>query len=74
MLALHAEQQYIDTLSRQLGIPYSLKEHDRATSTCHEKAELLGWPAERVVKQGSGEIPGNRDPFINMLKLKLNRS
>jgi len=50
MLALHAEQQYIDTLSRQLGIPYSLKEHDRATSTCHEKAELLGWPAERVVK------------------------
>jgi prolyl-tRNA editing enzyme YbaK/EbsC (Cys-tRNA(Pro) deacylase) len=50
MIALHEEQRYIDELSRKLGFSYCLREHESATSTCHEKASLLGWPVDRVVK------------------------
>ena len=50
MIQLHPEQQYVDDIAKRLGIEYSIRKHDKATVTCTEKAELLGWNVERVVK------------------------
>ena len=50
MIKLHPEQQYVDDIARKLGIEYTVLKHDRATVTCAEKAGLLGWNVERVVK------------------------
>lgn len=41
---------YVPTLAKEFGIQPTIIQHPRATSTCYEKAELLGWQAQRVVK------------------------
>ncbi len=45
-----SEQRYVFELAQILGISVRLVSHRRTTSTCQEKASLLGWPFERVVK------------------------
>jgi hypothetical protein len=49
-MPLHQEQVYVTDIARAKGIPLSVERHAYATSTCKEKAELLGWAQERVVK------------------------
>ena len=44
------EQLYVFEIAQRLGIPLRLVSHRIATSTCQEKACLLGWPVEHVVK------------------------
>ncbi|MET3498326.1 hypothetical protein [Variovorax boronicumulans] len=47
---LHPEQGYVTAACRALGIGISAWRHPQATSTCVEKADLLGWPQHRIVK------------------------
>lgn len=47
---LHKEQAYIQEHAKRLGIPYYLVKHDTPTTTCEEKAQLLGWGPERIVR------------------------
>jgi prolyl-tRNA editing enzyme YbaK/EbsC (Cys-tRNA(Pro) deacylase) len=47
---LHPEQDYVFDLANALGIEVKLVKHDKATKTCYEKAGILGWSPERVVK------------------------
>lgn len=47
---LHPEQRYVTDIARERGIDLKLLRHQRETTTCAEKAELLGWPVSRVVK------------------------
>jgi hypothetical protein len=46
----HHEQRYFFEVSAALKVPHRVVRHDRATSTCGEKAALLGWDVERMVK------------------------
>ena len=46
----HLGQQYIKHLSKELSIETKLVSHQRATNTCYQKAELLGWQPNRIVK------------------------
>ncbi|MCL5018197.1 MAG: hypothetical protein M1416_00305 [Candidatus Pacearchaeota archaeon] len=48
--ALNGRQFYVAELSEKFGIEIRAVRHDVATDTCFEKAELLGWPADRIVK------------------------
>ena len=50
MYDLMKEQKYAIDLADKLGVPYSLKIHEVPTQTCKDKAELLNWPLERMVK------------------------
>jgi len=47
---LHPSQQYVLDASVALGVDVIACRHSKATSTCAEKARILGWPANRVVK------------------------
>lgn len=47
---LHPEQKYVAEAAKSLGIDVRAVRHPNATDTCYEKAELIGWPAERIVK------------------------
>ena len=47
---LHPEQHYVAEACRVLGIEAVACRHAAATSTCAEKAQLLGWPPHRIVK------------------------
>lgn len=47
---LHGGQHYLIEGAAALGHVAHLRWHPIATSTCSEKAQLLGWPLERVVK------------------------
>ena len=47
---LHPEQHYVGEACRVLGIEAVACRHAAATSTCAEKAQLLGWPPHRIVK------------------------
>jgi prolyl-tRNA editing enzyme YbaK/EbsC (Cys-tRNA(Pro) deacylase) len=42
--------EYVSALAKEFGISPIIIQHPRATSTCYEKAELLGWQPQRVVK------------------------
>ncbi len=48
--ALSGRQQYVIDGARALGVDVRAVRHDVATSTCFEKAGILGWTPERVVK------------------------
>ncbi|MBD3164774.1 hypothetical protein GF323_06250 [Candidatus Woesearchaeota archaeon] len=43
-------QEYVADATVALGVEVIAVEHDKATNTCHEKAAILGWDAEQVVK------------------------
>jgi prolyl-tRNA editing enzyme YbaK/EbsC (Cys-tRNA(Pro) deacylase) len=47
---LHPGQDYVFDLADALGIETKIVKHDKATKTCYEKAEILGWSPDRVVK------------------------
>jgi hypothetical protein len=47
---MHDEQGYVFELAKQLGIDVRNGLPPIATDTCDEKAELLGWEPEQVVK------------------------
>jgi len=47
---LNEGQFYVAELSRKFGIDIKAVKHNLATDTCFEKAGILGWPAERIVK------------------------
>jgi len=47
---LNAGQFYVAELSEKLGIEIKAVKHEIATNTCFEKADLLGWEPERIVK------------------------
>ncbi|MCK9595678.1 hypothetical protein M0R19_00645 [Candidatus Pacearchaeota archaeon] len=47
---LQPKQKYVQELSSKIRIDIKAVEHEIATNTCFEKAELINWPAERVVK------------------------
>lgn len=49
-MVLHEQQAYVLKIAADRGIALQIKEFEYATNTCFEKAELLGWPATRVVK------------------------
>ncbi|MFH1787481.1 MAG: hypothetical protein ABH811_01690 [archaeon] len=48
--ALCEGQDYVVGISNKLGLEVKAVKHEKFTNTCFEKAELLNWPAERVVK------------------------
>ncbi len=48
--SLHPQQDYIFELASVLGYEPKVVTHDTATKTCYEKADLLGWDPEQVVK------------------------
>lgn len=48
--ALQKGQDYVAGLSEKLGIDIKAFRHDIETDTCFEKAKLLGWNPEQVVK------------------------
>lgn len=50
MIKLHPELQYVKDIGQRLSIDSKIVVHDRATITCAEKAQLLGWDVGRVVK------------------------
>lgn len=41
---------YVPRIALAKGIPIHMARHSIATDTCYEKAELLGWDPERIVK------------------------
>ena len=47
---LDESQFYVAELSEKLGINVRAVEHEIATDTCFEKARLLNWNPERIVK------------------------
>jgi len=47
---LQKGQDYVAELSEKLGINVRAFRHEIETDTCFEKAKLLGWSPERVVK------------------------
>lgn len=46
---LHQEQKYVVERARSTDVVRAVR-HSIATSTCYEKAEILGWSADRIVK------------------------
>jgi hypothetical protein len=48
--ALHAEQSYVFETASKLGLDARLVGHDIETKTCTEKAQILNWDVDRVVK------------------------
>ena len=50
LVRLHEEQAYVTKLARQFGLVAELQHHNEVTNTCYEKAKLLGWDPERVIK------------------------
>jgi len=59
---LQAGQIYVAELSEELGLDVKVVKHNIATNTCFEKADLLGWESNRVVKAiffgGEGNLYG----------------
>ena len=47
---LQVEQKYVKDISSKFGIDYEIVKHEMPTDTCFEKARLLNWPNDRVVK------------------------
>jgi len=47
---LHEKQKYVADISEKLGIDVLAVKHDVFTDTCFEKAGLLNWDAEKIVK------------------------
>ena len=47
---LHEKQKYVADISEKLGIDVLAVKHDVFTDTCFEKADILGWNPENVVK------------------------
>jgi hypothetical protein len=47
---LNAKQYYVVELSKKLGIEIKSVKHKEVTSTCFEKAGILGWEPERIIK------------------------
>lgn len=47
---LQSEQMYVNRAKEDLDIPVTAVLHNNATNTCHEKARILGWGPEKVVK------------------------
>jgi prolyl-tRNA editing enzyme YbaK/EbsC (Cys-tRNA(Pro) deacylase) len=47
---MNKEQSYVTEIAKTLGIDISFHGHSKATDTCFEKAELLNWSSERVIK------------------------
>ena len=50
MVSLHPEQQYVWDISESLDITPILMYHQTPTNTCFEKADLLNWHSEQVIK------------------------
>lgn len=47
---LQPGQKYVQEIAERLEIKVKAVQHERATDTCFEKADLLGWNPERVIK------------------------
>lgn len=47
---LHEKQKYVIDISDELGIDVKAVRHNKFTNSCFEKADLLDWPANRIVK------------------------
>ncbi len=47
---MHPEQEYVVRIAEAQGITHKVICHKIATITCKEKADLLGWPVDRVIK------------------------
>ncbi len=56
---------YVKEIAQESEIELEITTHKRATSTCHEKADLLGWAYERVIKALYGIVWD--DPVIFVL-------
>jgi prolyl-tRNA editing enzyme YbaK/EbsC (Cys-tRNA(Pro) deacylase) len=50
MFTLNPEQQYVFQIAKELDLAVTLHRHPIPTRTCIEKASLLGWESDRVVK------------------------
>lgn len=50
VFGLDKEQQYLFTIAEKLRIPLTVIQHNTPTSTCQEKAAILGWALERMIK------------------------
>ncbi len=48
--ALQEGQEYVAELGEEFGIDIKAMKHDIATDTCFEKADLVGWSVDRIVK------------------------
>ncbi|MCK4647740.1 hypothetical protein KAT24_02315 [Candidatus Pacearchaeota archaeon] len=47
---LDDEQSYVTKIASELNVDVKAVHHDIVTNTCFEKADLLGWSPEKVVK------------------------
>jgi prolyl-tRNA editing enzyme YbaK/EbsC (Cys-tRNA(Pro) deacylase) len=47
---LHKKQEYVKLISNELGFEITGLEHKISTDTCFEKAKLLGWKTNRIIK------------------------
>jgi hypothetical protein len=47
---MHEQQHYIYPIADKLGIEVTLHQHSIETTTCKEKAKLIGFPVDRVIK------------------------
>jgi hypothetical protein len=60
--ALNERQFYVAELGEKLGIEIKAVKHEISTDTCFEKADLLGWSVNRVIKAvffgGGGKLYG----------------
>ena len=50
MIALHFDQEYVEDIARERGISLEMLYYFEPTSTCQEKASLLAWSAQRIIK------------------------
>ncbi len=60
--ALSEGQDYVAEVGEELSVDVQAMRHELATTTCYEKADLLGWDVERIVKviffRGEGKLYG----------------
>jgi len=61
---LQTEQQYVLDYIERTGVEIKAVQHEKATTTCFEKADLLGWSPERVVKAIFLNVNGNGYGFV----------
>jgi prolyl-tRNA editing enzyme YbaK/EbsC (Cys-tRNA(Pro) deacylase) len=65
---MHQEQSYVEEFAKKLGIDIEFRGHSRATDTCYEKADMINWKPERVVKAVYFHNNGN---FIGIVRPEL---
>lgn len=61
---LQTEQKYVLDYVERTGAKIKVVKHPRATTTCFEKADLLGWKPERVVKAIFLNVNGKGYGFV----------